>query len=416
MEINGRKILGAIDFKDYGGISNALGIGAGLSALFPGVGTVISGILGLSSGITKSLAQNQQVQKEESRYNEALGYQKNLNDQAYQLALQNLGLQQDAYEYEKGLQQEIFAREDNAVQRRALDLEKAGLSKTLAAGSAANAGSAVNVSAPQMNYNPNEIGVFSALMDAYNQSRQTSSLMALQEAQSNLAYAEARKVNSEANISEQTGMVKALADIDFTLADTNLTKKQIESVETQIKNYVSQSRLNNANVERIYTELGLTPLQAKKLTAETNLLVQQNRYYSSMSSKTKLELQGIILNYVKTMSEIKSTNISNEVKEYDLNYMRQQGLPVNSSLPTSSFSFNALGSGVSYTGPYLPNQEALQNSLNSFVNKVTSMSPSEIDEAYYEGLPTMTVGEPASSVLLKNLFKKNNKSNGARSW
>ena len=51
--------------------------------------------------------------------------------------------------YQKNLQQQIFAREDNSVQRRANDLEAAGLSKTLAAGSSAGAGQVVNTSAPQ---------------------------------------------------------------------------------------------------------------------------------------------------------------------------------------------------------------------------------------------------------------------------
>ena len=43
----------------------------------------------------------------------------------------------------------MFAREDNAVQRRAADLKAAGLSKTLAAGGAAQAGPVVATQAPQ---------------------------------------------------------------------------------------------------------------------------------------------------------------------------------------------------------------------------------------------------------------------------
>lgn len=42
------------------------------------------------------------------------------------------------------LQKKAWAREDNAVQRRAKDLEKAGLSKTLAAGQAAQSGPAIH--------------------------------------------------------------------------------------------------------------------------------------------------------------------------------------------------------------------------------------------------------------------------------
>lgn len=65
----------------------------------------------------------------------------------------NFDLQKENLAYQKDLQKEIFAREDNAVQRRVNDLIKAGLSPTLAAGSSANAGSVVSTSAPQRKSN-----------------------------------------------------------------------------------------------------------------------------------------------------------------------------------------------------------------------------------------------------------------------
>lgn len=67
---------------------------------------------------------------------------KRVNDLNFQLQKENLA-------YQKDLQNIIFGREDNAVQRRVNDLRKAGLSPTLAAGSAAGAGSVVSTSAPQ---------------------------------------------------------------------------------------------------------------------------------------------------------------------------------------------------------------------------------------------------------------------------
>lgn len=66
---------------------------------------------------------------------------------------QNLDLQKQNLAYQKDLQKEIFSREDNAVQRRVNDLIKAGLSPTLAAGSAAGSGSVVSTSAPQRKNN-----------------------------------------------------------------------------------------------------------------------------------------------------------------------------------------------------------------------------------------------------------------------
>ncbi|MGI0530227.1 hypothetical protein [Treponema socranskii] len=66
------------------------------------------------------------------------------------VGIYNAVQQQKKMSYDKGIQQDIFNREDNAVVRRAADLEAAGMSKTLAAGSAANAGVAVPVQAPHV--------------------------------------------------------------------------------------------------------------------------------------------------------------------------------------------------------------------------------------------------------------------------
>ena len=65
----------------------------------------------------------------------------------------NFDLQKDNLAYQKDLQNKIFEREDNAVQRRVADLVSAGLSPTLAAGSSAGAGSVVSTSAPQKKSN-----------------------------------------------------------------------------------------------------------------------------------------------------------------------------------------------------------------------------------------------------------------------
>lgn len=61
------------------------------------------------------------------------------------------------FDYQRALQQEIFNREDTAVQRRMADLKAAGLNPNLAAGSAAGAGAVVSRS------NTNDVNFGSAL-------------------------------------------------------------------------------------------------------------------------------------------------------------------------------------------------------------------------------------------------------------
>lgn len=70
-------------------------------------------------------------------------------DAQKEISDKNLAFQRETLDYQKNLQNKIFAREDNSVQRRVADLEAAGINRTLAAGSGASAGEAIGVITPQ---------------------------------------------------------------------------------------------------------------------------------------------------------------------------------------------------------------------------------------------------------------------------
>jgi len=61
----------------------------------------------------------------------------------------NMGMQYQGMQYQKEVQKKTWEREDNAVQRRAADLQAAGINPLLAAGSAAASSTPIQVGVPQ---------------------------------------------------------------------------------------------------------------------------------------------------------------------------------------------------------------------------------------------------------------------------
>lgn len=67
---------------------------------------------------------------------------------------ENLARQKEQQAWERQAQLRTWEREDTAVQRRVADLRKAGLSPTLAAGSAASVSSPIRGESPKLDYTP----------------------------------------------------------------------------------------------------------------------------------------------------------------------------------------------------------------------------------------------------------------------
>lgn len=88
------------------------------------------------------------------------------NKYNYEIANQNLDWQKEYAAKMEGFLRESWQREDNAVQRRVADLKSAGLSPTLAAGSAAATSQPIQLKAPQNDFqyqNPFAGGILDTL-------------------------------------------------------------------------------------------------------------------------------------------------------------------------------------------------------------------------------------------------------------
>lgn len=187
-------------------------------------------------------------------------------DQNYNLGLENLA-------YQKDLQQQIFQREDNAVQRRVEDLQKAGLSKTLAAGSAAGAGAVVNTQAPEKKQSFDRL---------------------------------AKMFDTQQMLMNTINIKKANADVNATNAQAELIKQQAENAKTEKLEKLQNIKLK----EQEYGFLSeWNPLRKEQLSMEI--------------AQSKL-INPLVIEDKKKEIEIKTANLSLKEQEKLLNEVRLQ--------------------------------------------------------------------------------------------
>lgn len=230
-----------------------------------------------------------------------------INQKNYDLAKQNYEFNRESYlknfDYQKNLQQQLFNREDNAIQRQAADMEKAGLSKTLAAGGGAGAGAVVStspssLSAPQRS----QVDLISAALQfgqAQAQIRKTN-------AETEVLLKEGKKKDSDILFTDaQTAYTKARTAVeeknysmlDLTAeqiqASTEKTRKDMEHIDSQISVLEQGKEIKKWEFENLYPQ----DLQAKILQVAN--LRKEGRYKDAQiiyqDIKSDVETQNLMI-------------------------------------------------------------------------------------------------------------------------
>lgn len=201
------------------------------------IGDVVGGIFGAVAGAN-------QAKKEE------------------EIADRNFQFQQEQFNYQKELNQKQMEREDNAVQRRAKDLEQAGMSKNLAAGSSASAGAMSAGTAPQKQ----------ATLNAGMQALQFGSHIAGQvqnitqgNAQTNLTNQQSMTESKKRDNIEQDTKNK-VAEQALTEANKTLVDKQASNYEKKLAQEIKES---NMRIKKMEMDNQLT---------QVNKDINQNRF------------------------------------------------------------------------------------------------------------------------------------------
>lgn len=269
---------------------------------------------------------------------------------------ENFKLQEEALDYSKTLQQQIFDREDNSIQRRVEDLQKAGMSPVLAAGQGARAGGVVPIKAPQ---HPT-----------------SGKAMQLEAVQRSLQM----KLDVSRSIAE-TLLIKSQADKN--IADTRrsqqATSHELRRFNVEIQTLV---RENNYQMQTLANRIARDGFNTK--TAEMQSLIKEaETYIKSVDSQYVREARNWVIAQTEHATGEKGYNLANNpayidimtgkvlkmIAEHDLDYYQSLGTPSKGQATPWGILGEVIGEGRNLVRDALDGKgifERMQREINEF--------------------------------------------------
>lgn len=215
----------------------------------------------------------------------------------------NFGLGVEKMKYERRMQEETWNREDTAVQRRMEDLRAAGLSPTLAAGSAAQTSSPIDVALP--NWGGTAGDKAAALI----------------------------------------GMARQKADISRTFADTKVAETQAEA--NRVATDLNRENIKTAAVLRAKAD-------ADRRAAEFEVLRRQHDYNIYKDSPNKSDVNNQAEQWANMLNAILKV-IKPGAMPYGATFLETADRAVSAmpapKAPGKKFGFKGVVPGMYYDGP-----------------------------------------------------------------
>jgi CxxC motif-containing protein len=190
---------------------------------------------------------------------------------------------QDNLDWQKAMQEEAWAREDTAVQRRAADLEAAGMNPVLAAGQGASSSSPITLQNPQIK------SPFGNLQNRVQAQQQ----MAKSNAEIELINSQAQSVKSDTALKEQTyGQNQIMNPLRVQDLTSQINNRNADTVLKKTENRLRNSdiKLRDLQVagQALANQLTDRDITVKEVQAMYQALLYEKLNYNLRWSQTML--------------------------------------------------------------------------------------------------------------------------------